>query len=99
MVEGLACFSGEAEEIMDRVVKEAADPGGSDARGFGFEVENLTDHARFPEQPTVDPGAVSLYWPFKFREHGDTERTVGGDVLATAHLPGDGPNVTRPQVI
>ncbi len=55
MVEGLKGRVAQAEDFMHRVVEEAADAGGAQADGLGFEIENLCDRAGFPVKAAVKP--------------------------------------------
>ena len=43
---------------MDLIVEVAADPGGADARLFGFKIKQLAHHAGLPEQVPAEPAAI-----------------------------------------
>ena len=43
--------------LVGQVVEESTDAGGADARGFGFEVERLSDQSSLPVQSAVKPRA------------------------------------------
>ncbi len=49
MVKALEGVVREAHQFMHGIVEETADAGGSHALGFGFQVEDLPDHAGFPK--------------------------------------------------
>ena len=49
MVKVLEGLVREAHQFMHGIVEETADAGGSHALGFGFQVEDLPDHAGFPK--------------------------------------------------
>ena len=53
MVETLIVIVAEAKDFMNGVIKKTADPGASDAVGFSFQIEHLSDHSGFPEQMPV----------------------------------------------
>ena len=49
MVEVLKNVVLDAEQVVEGIVKVAADAGAADAGGLGFQIEHLAEHARFPE--------------------------------------------------
>ena len=84
MVEGLELVVCEAHEVVDRVVEEATDAGGPESVGFGFEVEDLADHAGFPVEMPVKVGGFFNAAP-EVRDHPQGEGAISGNVLLTTH--------------
>src|SRR5207247_10509951 len=85
MVQRLKRSMVEAEHLVNRVIKKAADAGGAHARRFGFEVEHLADESRLPKQPAVKPRPMPVQRRLQFGNHAQGERTVAGNVLVTPH--------------
>ena len=96
MIEVLEAVRLHTEQVVKGIVEVTADAGAAHPRGLGFQVKHLPEHAGFPEQPPVPPGAVGSNRVTEFGDHAQTERAVGGDLLMTAHLAGSLPEV-RPR--
>ena len=69
MIEGLELSIFKAQDIMDRVVEEAADAGRPHAGRFRFQIKDLSYQARLPEEPPVKPGAMRLQRALEFGDH------------------------------
>src|SRR5438552_434216 len=69
MVEGLELGIFNAQDLMDRVVEEAADTGRPHAGRFRFQIKDLSDHTRLPEEPPIKPGAMRLQRALEFGDH------------------------------
>src|SRR6478736_3028078 len=54
VVQTLKCVSGESEDMMDRVVIEAADARTPHTSCFSLQIQRLPDDARFPEQVSIE---------------------------------------------
>ena len=71
---------------MHRVVEEAANARGSDARRFGFQIQNLPDHPGFPKELAIEPGPVREQDLPILGDHGERKDPVARNVLRAAHL-------------
>src|SRR5947207_5094816 len=85
VIQTLKRVTREPEDLVDWIVVKAADAGAPCAGGLGGEVQALADHARLPEQMTIERRAELLQAGIEFREHPEAEETVGGDLLIAAH--------------
>src|ERR1019366_2310184 len=84
MVKALEGIVWETHQFVHGIVEETADAGSSDALGFGFQVEDLPDHARFPKQMPIAIGS-RLKFPPKPRDHAQRESAVASDGLLAAY--------------
>ena len=57
MVKGLVFSILETEDVMNRIIEEASDPGATNTGGLGFEIEDCTDHPGLTEKPSEMSGA------------------------------------------
>src|SRR5467141_1087710 len=80
MVKALEGVVREAHQFMHGIVEETADASGSHALGFGFQVEDLPDHAGFPEQMAIAMGS-RLKFLSKPRDHAQRESAVASNGL------------------
>ena len=80
---------------MNLVVVETADAGGLDPSRLCFQIEHLTNHAGFPEQPGVHPWAGCRESFVKGYEHPSREDSVRRDILTTTHGAGNRPFITH----
>src|SRR5205807_1557648 len=76
----------EAEDVVHRIVEEAADAGRAHAGRLRLEVQYLPDRARLPEEAPVEPRPVRNQLFLVLGDHAERERALAGDVLAAAHL-------------
>src|SRR6266850_3299577 len=83
----------EAEDVVHRIVEEAADAGRAHAGRLRLEVQHLPDRARLPEQAPVERRPVLDQLCLVLGEHAERERALAGDVLAAAHLRRELPRV------
>src|SRR5438093_12863960 len=86
MVQRLKRSMVEAEHLVNRIIKKAADAGVAHARRFGFEVEHLAVEPRLPKQPAVKPRPTPAQRRLQFGKHAEGERTGAGTVLETATM-------------
>src|SRR5271169_5542387 len=84
MVKALEGVVRKTHQFMHGIVEETADAGCSHALGFGFQVENLPDHAGFPKQMAIAPGCRLKILP-KPRDHAQRESAVASDGLLAAY--------------
>src|SRR2546426_12145048 len=84
MVKALECVVGESHQFMHGIVEETADAGCSHALAFGFQVEDLPDHAGFPKQMAIAIGSRFKFLP-KPRNHAQRERAVASNGLVAAY--------------
>ena len=61
----------DAHHFVNRIVEEAADAGAPHTCGFRFQIQDLPDQARLPEQAWIPPGAALPQAPFEFRQHAE----------------------------
>src|SRR6185369_1930328 len=84
VIQTLKCVSGQSEDIMDRVVIEAADSRPAHTGGFGLQIQRLPDDPRFPEQVSVERLTVLVEGAVELRNHAEAEEAAGRDVLVAA---------------
>ena len=82
MVEILVLPVLQAEDFVHRVVEVTADARATYAGRFRFQVEHLPDKARLPEEPRVEPRAVTVKRRQVLGDHPETETTVARNVLS-----------------
>ena len=88
----------ESQHLVNRIVVEAADPRGSSAGGFGFEVENLTDEAGFPVEAAVCRTATLLERRVEVGDHPQAEESVGSDVLIATEPAREVPTIAAREI-
>jgi hypothetical protein len=49
MIETLKLIILQSKQVVNGVIKKATDTRGSRAGGFGFQIQDLADHASFPK--------------------------------------------------
>src|SRR5205823_11912880 len=83
----------EAEDLVHRIVEEAADAGRAHAGRLRLEVQHLPDRARLPEKAPVERRPTLDELCLVLGEHAERERALAGDVLAAAHLRRELPRI------
>src|SRR5438093_13393436 len=54
VIQALERVTRETEDVVHRIVVEAADSGAARAGGLGFQIQHLSHHARLPEQMAIE---------------------------------------------
>ena len=83
MIKALIAIVAEAQNLVDRVIKKAADARTPEAVCFCLQVQHLADHPALPKHPAVEPRSKAVQSPLKLTEHAQAEAAVRGDGLAT----------------
>src|SRR4051812_17570413 len=81
MVEALPIGRRDTEHFVHRIIEVAADPGRTNARLFGLEVEHLAHETGLPEKISVEAGAICNKAVHVVGDHTNAEGPVPRDVL------------------
>src|SRR3954468_5248473 len=84
VIQALECMTAQAEDVVHRVVVEAADAGAAHTGGLRGKIQRLSDEPRLPEQMAVEAGPERVQAGVEVGNHRDAEVTVTGDVLVAA---------------
>src|SRR4030095_11057437 len=76
----------DSKQGMHLVIEETTNSRGAHAGSLGFKIEDLPQHARFPEEIAVAPWF--MHGGFELRKHSERKTRVGADVLMAAHRLG-----------
>src|ERR1035441_9745404 len=60
MVEALPIARRDAEDLVNRIIEVAADPGRTNARLLRLEVQHLAHESGLPEEISVEAGAIQI---------------------------------------
>src|SRR5262249_30798502 len=83
MVKALKFIAGQPKQVVERVVKIAADARAPHAGSFRFQVKDLAEHPTFPEKPAIPPGAIRSNAGPEVGNHAQAESAVRSDFLVT----------------
>ena len=83
----------QTQYVVNSIVKETPDTGSPHAVGFGIQIQDLADHAAFPEKLAVGTGPIGDR-VLESGDHSQGEGTVPGDILVSADHHGLLPEVT-----
>ena len=83
VIQALVLVICQAQYVVNRIVKETPDTGSPHAVGFGIQIQDLADHAAFPEKLAVGIGSIGDRFP-ESGDHSQGEGTVPGDILVAA---------------
>src|ERR1700736_3483390 len=88
MIEALPIARRDAEPLVNRIIKVAADPGRTNARLFRLEVQHLAHESGLPEEISVKAGAIGNKAVHVVGDHPKAEGPVPRDVLPTGNPRG-----------
>src|ERR1039458_8637342 len=88
MIEALPIARRDAEDLVNRIIEVAADPGRTNARLFCLEVQHLAHETGLPEEISVEAGAVRTQAVHVFGDHPKAEGPVPRDVLTAGDARG-----------
>src|SRR5688572_28255600 len=91
VIQALECVPLYSKRRVNRIVVEAADTRSACAGRFGFQIEHLADDTRFPEQVSIEGGALIRQTAVEFRDHPEAEKPIRCDRLITAETLGSCP--------
>src|SRR5262245_10333471 len=88
VVEVLEAVAGQAEQLVEGIVEVAADAGTAHTGCLRFQVKNMPQDARLPEEPAIPPRPALADGVAQLGNHPQRERSVGGNLLMTADALG-----------
>ena len=98
MIEALPGAIFQAQGIVHHVIKVTPDARGPHPRCFGSQIETLSDYARFPEQLPIRMRTSHPQDRLKLRQHSQTERAIGSDVLMAGNSLGEASQIVSFQL-
>lgn len=69
------------EQFTHRVIEITVNPCSPQTRRDRLQVEHLPDHATFPEQAQIEPGANFFQGLIKLGQYTETGASLGGNIL------------------
>src|SRR5208337_3992628 len=88
MVEALPIARRDAEDLVNRIIEVAADPGRTNARLLRLEVQDLAHEPGLPEEISVEASAIHNQTVHVFGDHPKAEGPVPRDLLTAGDARG-----------